>query len=391
MKKFVISLSFIAAICLSSSKLKAISIPHDSINTRNISSCAFQLSFIPYLGTNGVQSPKYVNHISFNILAGYNGGTTGFELGGLFNIDKYDVTATQIAGLGNANGGETKGVQIAGICNLSKITTGTQLAGITNLSTVLNGVQIGGISNHTLSGKSAQIAGLVNLTEDRSAFQIGGLANYAKSCEGAQIAGLINISKESSDAQIAGILNVSRHIKGTQIGLINIADSCSGVPIGLISIVKNGYHQFEISADEFFQANIAFRSGVEKFHGIITAGIQPRNLAAPLWSYGLGAGTSQGLSEKTVLDFDATFHHIVKKSEVGNNYLYKVYLGIDRVLSSKISVSVGVTYNFLTTDLRDNAHPEDYSDIDPYSFSDQNYNHFNLKTWAGLKVGLRFR
>jgi hypothetical protein len=373
------------------------------------------------MGTNGTSSPNIINHISFNILAGYNGGTTGFEMGGLFNIDKYDVKATQVAGIGNFAGGETNGVQMAGIVNTSKITTGSQIAGISNISVVMNGVQIAGINNHTKTGKSLQISGILNTSEDQSTSQMAGLANYTKECSGVQIAGLINTSKEktgaqfagianysgscngvqiagivntskgSTGSQIAGIANVSRYFKGVQIGLINIADSCNGVPIGLINIIKNGYNRFEISADEFFQANIAYRSGIDKFHGIITAGIQPKSLGAPLWTYGAGVGMSEALSSNTLLDFDLTFSHVIKKDNVDDNFLYKAYLGIDRSLSSHLSLCLGVSYNFLVIDRRAGSHYEDYSDIAPYSFSNHNYNHSNLKTWLGFKAGLRFR
>ncbi|NJO69079.1 MAG: hypothetical protein HC830_07145 [Bacteroidetes bacterium] len=130
---------------------------------------------------------------------------------------------------------------------------------------------------------------------------------------------------------------------------------------------------------------------MEKFHSVINVGIQPGNLGSPLWMYGVGGGTSQGISPKSLLDFDVTFNHVVKNGIVGNNFLYKAYLGIDRTLSSHISLAFGVSYNFLVTDLHDNDHTDYYDDIAPYTFSSQSYNRYNLKTWAGFKVGLRFR
>lgn len=362
-----------------------------SSSSSSVSPRIFQVSFIPYFGTNGLRSGDYINNISFNILAGYNGGTKGFELGGLVNIDKYEVNATQIAGIGNHGGKTTNGVQIAGIYNLAKIMTGTQIAGISNLTGSINGVQIAGISNHAVKGNCVQLSGLVNLTEEKAIFQLGGITNHARSCSGTQIAGLVNTASESTGSQIAGLVNIARTVKGSQIGVINIADTCKGIPIGVINIIRNGYQRFEVSADELFQANFAYRSGVEKFHTILTAGIQPNNLGDPLWVYGAGAGTSQSISAKTLIDFDATFNHVVKKAEVGNNYLYKVYLGFDRNLSNHLSLAFGVTYNFLVTDIRELEYGKYYSDIAPYWFSNQNYNRFNLKSWAGIKLGLRFR
>jgi len=47
-----------------------------------------QRSFVPGLSTNGRLSGEIVNNLSFNVLAGYTGGTRGFELGGLLNINR---------------------------------------------------------------------------------------------------------------------------------------------------------------------------------------------------------------------------------------------------------------------------------------------------------------
>jgi hypothetical protein len=352
---------------------------------------AYQVSFIPFLGTNGSQSGGCINHVSLNILAGYNGGTTGFELGGLLNIDRYDVKSSQIAGIGNFAGGEAKGVQCAGIYNITQILNGTQIGGVTNVASTASGMQIAGISNHVITGKSVQIGGVLNSTGDRTAFQVAGIANYARISEGVQIAGIANVSKEKSGSQIAGILNVTPYFKGVQIGLINITDSCNGIPIGLLSFVKNGYHNFEISVDELFQANLAFRSGVEKLHIIFIAGIKPTNIGSPLWTVGAGIGTSQSISAKTMFDINFVSQQIIKESDWSNNHLYKFYLGMDRSLNSHMSLAFGITYNFLITDLTADAHPEYYDDIAPYTFSSQSYNRFNLKSWAGFKVGLRFK
>lgn len=386
---------FIAAIAVSNSFTSKINaITEDSVRWHthtSVSPKTFQVSFIPFFGTNGFESAEYINNVSFNILAGYNGGTSGFELGGLVNIDRYDVEATQIAGIGNHVGGETKGVQMAGIYNITRITTGTQLAGITNIASEMNGVQVAGISNHAIRGKSVQIGGLVNLTEDRALFQAAGLTNHARTSEGTQIAGLVNTAQTAKGSQIAGIVNIAGNIKGVQIGLINIADTIGGVPIGLFNFIKKGYRKLEFSADEFFLTNITYRSGVEKFHTLITFGIQPHRIGSPLWTNGVGAGTSQVISPKTLLDFDATFQHIIKRDDMGNNYLYRIYLGVDRTLSARVSLAIGFTYNFLVTDIRSNTNAEYYSDIAPYSFSDHDYNSFNLKSWAGIKAGIRFR
>ena len=93
---------------------------------------------------------------------------------------------------------------------------------------------------------------------------------------GSQIAAMTNFATAKlSGSQISAFYNHGRNVRGTQIGLFNYADTLGGVPIGLISFVKTGYHKLEISADEIFHANLAFRTGVSKFYNILSAGIMP--------------------------------------------------------------------------------------------------------------------
>lgn len=410
----------------------------------------FQISFVPYFGTNGMHADSAITDLSINILAGYVYEVRSAEFGGLVNIVRRNVSSCQIAGLGNVVLGKAKGFQGAGTINIANTMEGVQVAGIINTTRNLSGIQIAGCVNNALKGSGSQmsglvnnagessefqiaglannapvaklfqisgllnnasretgfqiaglannakqadqfqIAGLVNNTRDTTNFQISGLVNNAPAIKSCQIAGLLNNSNEVTGVQLAGLVNRAKVVKGMQIGFINIADSCSGLPIGILNFVKNGYHKLELSTDEVFYANIAFRSGVQKFHGIITAGIQPDNFDQPLWTYGVGAGTSVKLSSRMLVDMDAIFQHIIVSNKVGNNYMYKFYVGADWQVFPKASLCFGITYNFLVTDSKDTHYQEFYSDISPYAFTDHSYRYFNLKTWAGFKVGIRF-
>jgi hypothetical protein len=409
----------------------------------------FQVSFVPYFGTNGFMTDSIVNDISINILAGYVYEVRVAEFGGMINIVKRNMHGCQFAGLGNIVLGKASGLQASGMFNISNAMDGVQIAGTLNTVKDLKGIQIAGLANHTLRGCGVQLAGLVNNAADsaqfqisgilnnspvvkqfqisgllnnackEAGFQIGGIANNAKLARKFQISGLLNNTAGTTDFQISGLINnasaiercqiagfinnansvtglqasgfinKARCVKGVQIGFINIADSCSGLPIGILNFVKNGYHKLEFSADEMFYTNIAFRSGVQKFHGIISAGIKPDDFNKPLWTYGIGAGTSLSLSPKMLLDVDAMFQHVIKSSKVENNYLYKFYVGTDWQLFPKASLFFGVTYNFLVTDTRESHYAAEYSDIAPYTFTDHTYGRFNLKTWAGFKAGIR--
>lgn len=94
-----------------------------------------QGSIIPGLSTNGKLNSQVINNFSFNLFGGYSGGVDGFEIGGLFNIDKKNVQYTQIAGLFNNVGGSMRGAQLAGLSNtVLDSARGAQLAGINNFS-----------------------------------------------------------------------------------------------------------------------------------------------------------------------------------------------------------------------------------------------------------------
>lgn len=447
--KLILEFSFLLVIAYVLNAPKAFS--QQSTRTTDSLYRAFQISFVPYLSTNGYLSDKITNDLSINILAGYIKEVRKAEFSGMLNLVKGNAGKFQAAGVGNLVGGTATGVQAAGTFNMSDKLIGIQAAGVLNYTGNAKGMQVSGMVNQAAKGKCIQfaglinnsgdsailqaaglinntlqaekfqaaglvnnamnvsgfqiaglvnnapkvnqfqIAGLVNNTREETGFQIAGLVNNASIIRSCQIAGLVNNAREVHGLQAAGLVNRASYFKGLQIGLINFADSCNGIPIGLINWVKNGYHKLEISGDELFYTNIAFRSGVQKFHGIITAGISPENFSSPLWTYGSGIGTSFNLGSKTLFDIDFLFQNVIKEEWIDNNFLYKIYVGIDHKLIGKTSLSIGATYNFLTTDIRQKGYAEKYADIAPYHFTNDTYgNRINLKTWAGVKIGLRF-
>ena len=67
----------------------------------------YQLSFTPGLSTHGRLGPQVENIISLNAVGGYTGGTSAFEAGGVFNIDRHNVQYLQAAGVANIVGPPT--------------------------------------------------------------------------------------------------------------------------------------------------------------------------------------------------------------------------------------------------------------------------------------------
>ncbi|HEY0354948.1 MAG TPA: hypothetical protein VGC29_02020, partial [Flavisolibacter sp.] len=157
----------------------------------------FQFSLTPGLSTHGQLSPQVINHFSFNVLGGYNGGVDGLEIGGLFNIDKKYVRYVQVGGLFNIVGGYMHGFQAGGINNTVLDTViGFQVAGVNNMvKGRLTGVQVAGVYNHV----SNRVEGI----------QVAGVANFAKgNVSGSQVAGVINFSNRTiTGAQVSGVIN----------------------------------------------------------------------------------------------------------------------------------------------------------------------------------------
>jgi len=296
-----------------------------SANLRIFGTRPVQVSLIPFIGTNWMDKGSYTNALSLNILAGYNGGVHGFEVGGLLNIDRFNVRGVQIGGLGNIVGNTTYGLQVGGLFNINLGTlAGVQVGGITNiLSDTLAGVQISGLSNWcsgTMHGTQvsglfnlslrkvdgAQLAGLLNVTpENINKLQVAGFLNYGKINRGTQVAGFINIASETNaGAQIAGFINYGGTLRGFQLGFLNLVDSLeSGLPFGFFSVVgRGGYFRIEISGNEVFYGNFALKSGVPYFYNILTIG------AGTDWlvNVGYGIGSSFKLSKGLYLTIDLT-------------------------------------------------------------------------------------
>ncbi len=361
-----------------------------------------QVSFLPFLGTNGRLSANTINDYSINFFGGYSMGTKEIELGFFFNLDRSDVSWLQIAGFGNMVGGKLYGIQAAGFFNLNAgETEAVQLAGFANTNLAnTKGVQVAGFANTTLGDMyGVQVAGFTNYTGGKAqGVQVAGFGNVQLGdYKGSQFAGFTNVAtKKITGLQVAAFYNYGHKVQGTQIGLINYADSLGGVPIGLISIVKSGYHKIELSADEVFYANLAFRTGARKFHTMLMAGLKPQqSLQAgdtSVWHFGYGLGTTRKLTKWWLLDIDLSTQHVSKGSFTNElSLLNKAYVGFDFQVAKKLSLATGITLNGYLTKTAYNDYPTLFTGYQPKIISDKNIgNDLNLKMWLGAKVALRF-
>jgi hypothetical protein len=375
----------------------------DEPNVVNISDNLYsdiQISFLPFLGSNGSLSGNMINNYSINMLGGYSRGTRQIELGFFVNMDREDVSWFQVAGFGNLVGGNVYGVQASGFANVNGgETKAVQITGLANVNfDDFKGVQVAGLANTNLeSADGVSLAGFSNMANGPSlGVQIAGGANlHFGDFTGSQFAGITNISTHHlSGSQICGVFNYGQRVRGTQIAVFNYADTLGGMPIGIVSYVRSGYHKLEVGADEVFYTNLAFRTGVRKFYNIVMAGIKPEKNIDDMnvWTFGYGIGTAPKLSRWLQLNVDLTAQHVNKGSFTSElSLLNKLHVGVDFQLAPKFSAYAGLTLNGYLTHTSYSDYPVLFTDFNPSVFYDHTFsNGNNLKMWIGAQVGLRF-
>jgi hypothetical protein len=376
----------------------------DSPNVENIRDTLYrdiQISLLPFIGSNGAMSGNIVNDYSINIFGGYSMGTRQIELGFFFNIDRANASFIQIAGFGNIVGGNVIGLQASGFFNLNGgQTTGAQLTGFTNINFGdFQGVQAAGFANVNLeSANGVSAAGFMNMSNGNSVgVKVAGFSNiHNGDFKGPQIAGFTNINTKGRlmGTQISGFLNYGKKVYGTQIGFLNMADSLTGVPIGFLSIVKHGYHKLEVSSDEVFYSNLAFRSGVRQFHNIIFASYRPGSGfgTESVWGFGYGLGTARRIFRWMDLNIDLTSQQVnAGRFTEPLSSLNKMQVGFDFRLAKGLSIYAGGTLNAYFTKTTSTDYPPLFPGIQPrVIYEDTFSNQTNVKMWVGGKIAIRF-
>jgi hypothetical protein len=349
----------------------------DEMKTRHI-----QFSFITPVGTNGMASWNVINNFSVNLLAGYAGGLNGTELSGLVSVLRTDMNGAQFSGLGSITLGKARGAQFSGLFNMNFDTSaGGQFAGLMNLNTApLKGFQAAGFMNLSEGGDMTQVSGFTNIASGTS--------------RGAQVTGFANISSgQLKGAQVAGFLNVAGKLSGLQLAPFNYTDSLvRGIPIGVLSIVRNGYHVFEISSTETLYGVVSIKSGVRQFYNIFSTGLATRDHMI-LWGWGYGIGTLIPLSKKADLGVEGLCYQVNEDAWFTDrlNLLNKVSLTVAWNISEHVSVFGGPSWNVTVSDLTDAEGNVYRPAIAPWSVFDKTYeNDLNVQMYPGITLGARF-
>ncbi len=412
----------------------------------------FQVSFAPFVGSNGLFSGSYENRFSLNILAGYSRGNKVAELGGVANIVKGHVNGVQVAGMVNFDGGDMKGVQLSGFMNKNTgSVSGVQIAGFNNLVLdtlrgvqfagfqntlhgAMHGIQLSGFNNYTtqnvdgvqFSGFSnialkdvrlAQLSGFFNLSDDVDGFQFSGFTNvakgdvgslqtsgffnYAKSVSALQLAGFLNISRnKNKGAQISGFMNIAESIRGLQLsGFLNIAGELNGLQLGVVNFSDTVSHGLPLGV--FSHVSSGYRTIELSADEVFYTNLTYKSGLAKLYNiFSLGYDWDKhvygGFGFGTQFRLGNGFHSSVELESRGifeRNHFD--YLGHLNKLSYNLEIDLNKNINLtagpvLKVYLKQDELDPDAPTLAPYTFYDEIHASSRVQAWFGGNFGIQF-
>jgi hypothetical protein len=302
---------------------------------------AVGIGLVPGLSTDLTHIGTVQHHLSFNVLVGVGGGSTGLSLSSIADIERGAVAGFQAGGV-VASAWRVTGTQVAGVAAVADDVDGAQLAGVTAIAR--------------------------------------GTANV-------QIAGVLNVARRVAGVQIAAI-NVAREGDGTQIGVINVAGSADGDSFGLINIVPGGRHDLETTVDSSKTGTVLFRHGGRHWHNVYGIGGHPVNHSGPsddVWMYGLGFGPSLPLGDN-LIDLEAIGWHVNHglHYESDLSILGQLRLSVAHHWGSFALVAGGIYNVYVTTDSQSPLVLEHRAAGSPMTSG------VTVTRWPSAFVGLRF-
>lgn len=309
------------------------------INAQNVDDSLgqkFQVSLLPFLGTNRLLSGSIKNDYSVNILMGYSGGVRKLEVGGILNGVRNGVQGLQLAGLGNIVGGTVLGGQLSSIFNI---------------------------------------------------------AGYLE--KGIQLSSGFNVViRESGGWQISPVNFAHRVVAGgKQIGFINISDSTDTVPIGFLSFVGsgNGYKRLELSVDENQTTSFSFKTGVRKFYNILALHYN-FNRKQEIFGLGYGLGRAYDLGKSWMLNTDLTTSVLVEYDAFSPNVasMWKLDLSFEKQIARNAAVTFGPSIKYLIIDEYNSSSwtAKPFNKIPAYNAISSTT---NAILWIGFQMGIRLR
>jgi len=289
-----------------------------------------------------------------------------------------------LVGFINIANGNQKNPQ-AGFINLNeKALTGMQLGYVNTVGGDFKGFQGGFINTVSGSVTGPQVGFINTVAGVGQGIQTGFVNTVGNNFQGIQT-GFINTTLGDFKGAEIGFINSSKKLNGLQVGFINYTDTVeSGIPIGFLSIVrKGGYKAFELSANELYPLNLAFKIGVPYFYTSFNLSYN-YNLNNK-FSNGFGIGSHIKLSERAFLNPEYTIYSSLRFNNDQSDYDHLSQLALNYVYDLKYGFSLagGPTISW-------QQHNNENSFIDPlFALYQHEFNTKN-KLHVGVNLGIRY-
>ncbi len=360
------------------------------------------VSLFPPLSTNGAGSSSIESRFSFNVIGGNIGAVHGFELGGVFNIDRLSSSGCQLSGVFNYVGGTMRGVQLAAINITGGEFRGVQLASFNFTDGEFKGLQLGCINIAGNLGSGLQL-GNVNVTTDVNGFQLGNV-NIGRNVWGGQV-GNVNVSgmvrgllfgnvNVTGDFRgvIAGNVNVTHAGSGFMLGNVNICSYLDGEALGNVSIIGNGYKAISVWADEAGLPQLGAKLGSKHIYSLFALGVAPLADPGTRWLLAHGLGGHFPLKNTLFFDLDLTGYGMTSGEELtdwglGTDFFAKLRPQLGFTIGRRGSIVIGPTLSMRLKDSEDHARMTTIA----FGFKEGWLWQEKLwyQAWAGLMVGIQ--
>jgi hypothetical protein len=290
-----------------------------------------------------------------------------------------------LIGFVNVAKGTHKSCQIGFVNTTVKDFTGVQAGFVNTTLGYFKGVQAGFVNTSAKDFIGMQL-GFVNTTlKDQKGYQIGFVNTTLNDFKGYQVGFVNTVFGNEKGFQIGFVNTATRGIKGFQIGFVNYADNISGgVPLGFISIVKkDGYRSFELSSNELYPINLAFKLGVKRLYTAYQLSCNP-DLSKP-YSASIGLGSLLPIGKNLYFNPEIYSNKPLYFSNNNTNST-SLSLNVRYTLFSSVQFSAGAAATWLNSDKEDFMNKKSFLGIYNCKINSENRILFGLR--AALSVDL---
>jgi hypothetical protein len=141
-----------------------------------------------------------------------------------------------------------------------------------------------------------------------------------------------------------------------------------------------------LSSDELLFANLAYGTGVNKFHNIFIGGVNLRNPKFLTVGYGLGSSFTIGRRWNFSMSVSAQHIQSVSNNDFTINNLSKFYAGFEYKLHNKFIFGLGPTFSVLNSDMNDKDYDLFFKNLAPYSLYQDINNGIETTLWVGARA-----